>query len=74
MPFAVTWIVLEIIIQSEVSQTRQTYDVTYMWNLKNDTKQNRLTDIEDKLMVTKGERGGINWEFGTNRYTQLYIK
>ena len=27
---------------------------------KNDTKQNRLTDIEDKLMVTKGERGGIN--------------
>ena len=26
--------------------------------------------------VTKGERGegGINWEFGINRYTLLYIK
>ena len=26
-------------------------------------------------MATKGERGGrINWEFGFNRYTLLYIK
>ena len=27
-------------------------------------------------MVTKGERdgGGINWEFGINVYTLLYIK
>ena len=37
-----------------------------MWNLKYDTNEliynrNRLTDIENKLMVTKGERGlGIN--------------
>ena len=30
---------------------------------------NRLTDTENKLMVTKGER-----EFGINRYTLLYIK
>ena len=40
---------------------------------------NRLTDIENKLMVTKGGRGrtwaeGINQEFGNNRYTLLYIK
>ena len=28
-----------------------------------------------KFMVTKGERGGvINWKFGINRYTLLYIK
>ena len=28
---------------------------------------------ENKLMVTKGERGGggINWEYGINRYTPL---
>ena len=39
------------------------------------TKQNRLTDMENKLMVIKEERGrGINWEFGVNRYTLLYIK
>ena len=44
------------------------YDITYMWNLKknytNETfrEQNRFTDFENKLMVTKGERcrGGIN--------------
>ena len=25
-------------------------------------------------MVTKEDGGGINWEFGINRYTLLYIK
>ena len=58
------------------------YAITYTWNLKYDTSEfiyknrNRLTDIENKLMVTRGERdgGGINWEFGINRYTLLYIK
>ena len=39
-------------------------------------KQNRPTDIENKLTVTKGERGGvgINQEFGINIYTLRYIK
>ena len=32
MPFAVTWMDLEIVLLSEVSQTE--YDITYMWNLK----------------------------------------
>ena len=36
------------------------YDITYMWTLQKVQmnlfkKQNRLTDIENKLMVTKGE-------------------
>ena len=40
------------------------YDITYMWNLKRRYKWtyiqngNRLTDIENKLTVTKGERAG----------------
>ena len=37
----------------------------------------RLRDLENKLMVTKREkcgRGGINWEFGINIYTLLYLK
>ena len=40
------------------------------------TNRNRLTDIENKLMVTKGEmwRGGINQELGIKIYTLLYIK
>ena len=37
------------------------YDITDMWNLKNTTseynkKRSRLTDIENKLVVTSGER------------------
>ena len=49
--------------------------------LKNDTNEpikdgNRLTDLENKLMVTKGEKwkGGINQESGDNIYTLLYVK
>ena len=39
------------------------------------TNRNRLTDLESKLMVTKGERGkGINWEKGINRYKLSYKK
>ena len=35
MPFAATWMDLEIIILSEVSQTeKKKYDITYIWNLK----------------------------------------
>ena len=45
------------------------------WNLF--TNKNRLTDFENKLMVTKGERWGgrgeINWEVRINIHT-LYIK
>ena len=45
------------------------YDITYMWNLKKKKKmiqmtylqnRNRLTDIENKLMVTKGGRERTN--------------
>ena len=36
MPFAATWMDLEIVILSEVSQTEKDkyHDITYMWNLK----------------------------------------
>ena len=37
MPFAVTWMDLEILILSEVRQRQILYDITYMWNLKHDT-------------------------------------
>ena len=62
MPFAATWVDLEIIILSEVSQTKtkiiwyrlllilkKWYKWTYIKN------RNRSTDVENKLMVTKGE-------------------
>ena len=36
MPFAATWMDLEVIILSEVSQTEEdiSYDIAYMWSLK----------------------------------------
>ena len=34
MPFAATWMNLEIITLSEVRQRQILDDVTYMWNLK----------------------------------------
>ena len=40
MPFAATWMDLEIIILSEVTQRQVSYDIAYMLNLlKNDTNE-----------------------------------
>ena len=69
LPFGATWVDLKIIILSKVNQTEKgKYDITSMWNLKKEYKptylqnRNRLTDIENNLTVTTGERkgGGIN--------------
>ena len=42
MPFAATWMDLEIIILSKVRQ-RQIYDITDTWNLKNMIQMNLFT-------------------------------
>ena len=34
MPFAATWMDLDIIILSEVSQRKIPCDITYIWNLE----------------------------------------
>ena len=40
MPFAATWMKLEIIILSEVSQKeKDKYHIIYMWNLKYGTNE-----------------------------------
>ena len=44
MPFAATWMQLEIIILSEVRNRKTNdmispYDITYLWNLKYGTKE-----------------------------------
>ena len=39
MPFAATYMDLEIIILSEVSQRQISYGITYMWNLKYDADE-----------------------------------
>ena len=42
MPFAATWMDLEMIIQSEVGQRQVSYDITYIWNLKKKNDTNGL--------------------------------
>ena len=39
-------------------------------------KRNRLTEIENRLVVAKGEvgGGGMDWEFGISRCKLLYIE
>ena len=43
MPFAATWMDLEIIILSEVSQRQISYATAYMWNLKKMIQMNLFT-------------------------------
>ena len=66
---------------SNVKSQTISYDIAYMWNLKKWYKRtylqnrNRVTDVENKLMITKGQSGGkLNWETGIDIYTLLYTK
>ena len=65
MPFAATWMDVEIIILGEVSKRQTSYDITFMWNLKKKIQTNLFIkqklihrNTENKLMVTTEERRG----------------
>ena len=47
MLFGATWVDLEVLILSKVRQ-RQIYDITYMWNLKNDVNEPNKTEIDSQ--------------------------
>ena len=55
---------------SKSEKERQTYDITYMWNLKYDTKwtylrkRNRFTDNRTDLWLPRG-RGVGEWRIGS---------
>ena len=64
----ISWMDLEIVKLCEFKSDRErqiSYDITHMWNLKNWYKQiylrnrNRVTDVENNFMVTRGEGGKI---------------
>ena len=58
MPFAATWMNLEIIILSEVNQKKERqipYDITYMWNPKQDTNEHIYETETDSQTERKRE-------------------
>ena len=60
LPFATSWMDLEIIILSGINQTEK--EILYHIHVESEKKtqnylKNRLIDIDAKLMVTKGKQG-----------------
>ena len=61
LPFATTWMDLE----KSQSEKDKYHDFTHIWNLRNETNEQRETEtnqetdstIENTLMVTRGEVG-----------------
>ena len=79
LPFATTWMNLESITLSEISQTV----VIYMWNLKKENKQmyimkqkqthrNQRTNLW--LPMGRGEKGGVGLVQGIKRNKLLCTK
>ena len=82
MPFATTWMQLEIIILSDLSQRQKPYDITYTWNLIYDTNeciykiqtdsQTQRTDLWLPRGMEKGV-GWMDWEFGVSKCKLLHL-
>ena len=66
MPFAATWMQLEIITLSGVSQKEKDKYHMMSWNIKYDTNEliyeteTESLDIENRLVVAKGEGVGVS--------------
>ena len=76
MPFTATWMELETLILSEMSERQRQipYDITYNWNLISSTKE-YLHKKENHGLGKQtcgclmGEGGsGRDWELGVNRH------
>ena len=65
MSFAATWMDLAIIMLREATKKKQINDIAYLWNPKKKKEckliylqnRKRITDSENKLVITKEERG-----------------
>ena len=73
MPFAATWVQVETVILTEVSQKQiakyhMISPLSKIWHKRTNLQsRNRLTDIEDKLVSASGKRGERGRESGVSR-------
>ena len=80
MPFAATWMQLEFITLSEVSQKDKHRDITYLWNLKYDTNEPKTQKQTQRHREQTygchggGAWGGIQGEAGVSRCKLLYLE
>ena len=82
-PLAATWMGLDIVVLSEVSQREgeMAHDIPYMWSLKrnnaNDLIYETETDSQTREQTYRcqwGKNGGRRWELGIGMYTLLYLE
>ena len=81
MPFAATWMELENLILSEMSQKDKTpYDITYIWNLIYGTNEpfhrKENCGLGEQTCGCQGGGGGsgMDWESGVNRCKLLHLE
>ena len=81
MSSAVTWMQLDIIILSEMSEKERQIPcgITYEWDLSNDTNEPTYEAETESLTEQtggcqgRGVGGGTEWEAGVSRHMLLYI-
>ena len=82
MPFVATWMELETLILSEVTQKERQipYYITYIWNLiygiNEPFHRKENHKLREQTCGCKGEGGdnGMDWEFGVNRRKLLPLE
>ena len=75
------WIGLKIVVLSELRQRQISDDITYKWNLNNDTNEFTYateagSQTQSKnLWLWEGSTGGrIDWEFEIDMCIVLYLR
>ena len=80
MSFAATWVDLEIIIPSEISQRQVSYEITNIWKLIKMIQRTYEPETQSKILkpnlwLPKEKwRWGINYGVRIDIYILLYIK
>ena len=74
LPFAMTWMGLESIMLSEISQSKKDkpYDFTYMWNLRKTNKQKK--QAKEKKRERERERKTKKQILNYREQTDVYQK